>query len=437
MTKDEQLLIFAEEKDIYIQDNPLTVKEFKIYGGEDVYPFLNYATKIIEGDPMPHDPEMDKYLIAPVLMNMTHFYSYFNMQDHLKKALDSGASFFSSKRKVSPLSLSLAKDYSDTTKVILNWVKKNLETNIYAAICIENSLISMNFKGYPGLDKLYTAFWTQARDITLPKFCPKNLVLPLTIQSKTLEPIASNFFKMSELPEEGKSIKYFISAISINIISGSQESIDFMRSLYKTPNEEIFRTKFIRLLLSYKWNRLRWIKIVESLIYSIYLAYLTIYTIIWPGDGIVLIPCFIINKLLMLYEFYQMIQGGILYWENPWNMVDMIRFAIFNIYAFFLWFEVWLVGSSYLLVLLTLISYIRGISYFRIFSNTRYLINLIQEVSKDIVSFLVLLLYSVLAFGVIFYTIQDDPTLRIADYLTLSYSIALNDFESKNWSDLD
>lgn len=43
--------------------------------------------------------------------------------------------------------------------------------------------------------------------------------------------------------------------------------------------------------------------------------------------------------------------------------------------------------------------WIRGLTYFRIFDNTRYLSMLIIEVVKDMKAFLVLLIYTIFAFS--------------------------------------
>ncbi|CAG9330473.1 unnamed protein product [Blepharisma stoltei] len=437
LTSDEQYMITAEQENIYITKNPLSSSSFWIYGNRDIYEFLIYLKYIIIGEPKPYKPEMNKYLIAPVMMNIVHVYSYFNLTSHLKKALQDDAPFFSSKKNVSPLSLCLSKDYPDAASIIINWVISNLKTNIYAAKCIEDSLTTLNFKGYPIISELYENFWVNTKDHTLPKFCPKSIKFPITISSRSIEPFSENFFKENVSANEGKSVKYFISTVCVNMAPGSKESIAFLRSIWKCSNEEIFRTKYVKNLLHYKWNQLWWIKVIEASIYAIYMGYLIAYAINFPGYGAEAVPLFIINLVLVGIVIYRVLTGGTVVLESGWDLIDLLRFACLIIYVLFIWFDCWQSNNNYLFTLLIFLSFIRGISYFRIFEETRYLIHLIQEVSFDIGSFLVLLLYSTLSFGVIFYTIQNNSDLHIKDYLTMAYRIDLNDFDTKGFNSFE
>jgi hypothetical protein len=80
---------------------------------------------------------------------------------------------------------------------------------------------------------------------------------------------------------------------------------------------------------------------------------------------------------MIVYEVIQMVFTKEYYWHDFWNYVDIFRalivFPCITIYVMDLSTEM----KELLLALLTLLSFIRGISYFRIFSMTRYLVNMI------------------------------------------------------------
>ncbi|CAG9323432.1 unnamed protein product [Blepharisma stoltei] len=77
----------------------------------------------------------------------------------------------------------------------------------------------------------------------------------------------------------------------------------------------------------------------------------------------------------------------------------------------------------------------RGITYFRIFKNTRYMVNLITQVIKDITSFFILLFYSTLAFAFIFLVMdKDDP--KLIDYIKISYRLDLGDFDPTGFTSM-
>lgn len=78
----------------------------------------------------------------------------------------------------------------------------------------------------------------------------------------------------------------------------------------------------------------------------------------------------------------------------------------------------------------------RGITYFRIFSKTRYMINLLIEIFKDIRSFVILLFYTTFAFSIMFYANEENSDLKFGDYLSSSYTINLGAFETDNYDSL-
>jgi hypothetical protein len=91
-------------------------------------------------------------------------------------------------------------------------------------------------------------------------------------------------------------------------------------------------------------------------------------------------------------------------------------------------------STSTVLLILNLFSWARGISYFRIFSRTRYMINLITEVIKDVLPFLIILGYSTIAFGFILKLMNLDVTTSSSNYLSTSYLITLGNMSDGSYS---
>ena len=84
-----------------------------------------------------------------------------------------------------------------------------------------------------------------------------------------------------------------------------------------------------------------------------------------------------------------------------------------------------------------MLSWLRGITYFRLFDNTRYMVNMIKEVVKDALSFLLLFLYSTLAFGFIYFALDDADSDEIATYLRNSYKFNLSDYDTETYDTLE
>jgi len=81
------------------------------------------------------------------------------------------------------------------------------------------------------------------------------------------------------------------------------------------------------------------------------------------------------------------------------------------------------------LLAVVIFSWTRGISYFRMFDGTRYMVRLLSEVIKDMREFFVILFYSTTAFSFIFYL--RSPELSFSLYVTVSYRMDLGSWDAE------
>lgn len=82
----------------------------------------------------------------------------------------------------------------------------------------------------------------------------------------------------------------------------------------------------------------------------------------------------------------------------------------------------------------TLLSWIRGLTYFRLFESTRYLVNLLFEVAKDVSGFLILLSYSTLAFCFIFIVLSKGDNINMMEFIISSYGLALGNYPDEQYN---
>ena len=85
-----------------------------------------------------------------------------------------------------------------------------------------------------------------------------------------------------------------------------------------------------------------------------------------------------------------------------------------------------------ILGLLTLFSWIRGISYFRIFNKTRYLIRLLQESIEGVLGFLIFFSYLVIASSM-FNMVMNNNQESAIFYIAQTYNLALGTLEDQNY----
>ncbi|CAG9323396.1 unnamed protein product [Blepharisma stoltei] len=232
-------------------------------------------------------------------------------------------------------------------------------------------------------------------------------------------------------PEEvlDKSVFFMHSLVPFNISAGSIESIEFLKSTLDSPNQDIFRTKFIQSILQGKWKQVRWLMYTQGLLYVLYLVTLSLFVLYWQDNQIMLVIPFVLSIILTSYEVYQAVLSPIDYLEDIWNYIDISRAVLFIVYTIMNWTD----GDESVvytfLMVTSFISWVRGISYFRLYPPTRYMVNLLSEVFKDMMSFLILLFYSTLAFSFIF-LVLDVPTERdsLMSYVSYSYLINLGTY---------
>ena len=130
-----------------------------------------------------------------------------------------------------------------------------------------------------------------------------------------------------------------------------------------------------------------------------------------------------------------MYTGGIIeYISEFWNWIDITRALLFNVYCVFVWFGQEGDNVNTIFVFTLLFSWFRGITYFKIFERTRYLIKLIMEASVDIVAFFILLFYTTVAFALVMQSLDLDKNIPPEDELNL-FQFFLNSYK-QNLGDL-
>jgi hypothetical protein len=103
--------------------------------------------------------------------------------------------------------------------------------------------------------------------------------------------------------------------------------------------------------------------------------------------------------------------------KDLWNFSDLFTCALAIIYSLKKIIQIdnedanVLDENRYLLAALTLNAWLRGLSYLRLFKQTRSLIRLVIEVIKDMKAFAIVLFLSVVAFTLTYYSLVGNLTL--------------------------
>lgn len=444
-TKNEGEIVLTEGEELNFIDNPLRTTQFFIYGpGREYYSFMKYIINICDGNDQPHDSNMDNWIIAPYEINALHFYAYFNMPGHLKQALQNKGPFYVSKSEYSPLQIAIHRNFRDCINAIIKQIRLNVEEDPYSISFIESSIVKLNELGFRGLDEFYSCILYKSTDKLLPKFCDEKVKLPRIFHSRSVAPQQKDFFSPEMVSGYGRPLTFWQSALKVDAVMGSRDSITFLESLVACPNPHIFKTYFITEFILYKWGYLKWVLMPQAIVYLTYILCLSAYLIIYQGNEAFLLSIiFTLNILLALYELFQLSLTLNKYFKDPWNYIDFLRTTLCIVYSISVWADVNDFIAKQLLVSLTFLSMVRGISYFRLFDNTRYMINLLHEVIKDMQSFLILLAYSTYSFALIYFIMinnvikynsaPEHEAKPFSYYITDSYLLSLGQFSTDNY----
>ncbi|OMJ83953.1 hypothetical protein SteCoe_15051 [Stentor coeruleus] len=446
----EQSIIIKTEAKIEISESPLLCKNLNIIG-EDVQSkmkkFCSYVKKIIANKSDKYIDDYKNWLVMPFMFNIQHIYAYYNYDNYLKEAYipkysiedptvkisKGNAPYVSSANKITPLSVSVNQEFPECAKVVLKALRKRWTHDPYSLVYVSDDLTALNNFGLDGLQKLYDFALRKSFLTNMPTFC-KNVSLPIVYNSSSIETDPTTMLGPTADTSDGTAISFEHTCFKLNMNLGSSEGIDFMESLANCKNDKIFETPLVRMILEEKWKKARFVMYGQAMLYMFFIITLSYYSTLELNSGSFLIIPASINGALLIYEIYQMFAGGLDYFKDAWNYIDLIRSSLFFIFAIFVWVELFDNNTNFL-ALIILITWIRGITYFRIFGPTRYLINLLFEVFTDIPAFLVIFFYTILAFSFIFYSLLGiNPDQKYYETFVETYSTTLGNSNTQGYS---
>lgn len=417
--------------------NPLSASRFLPFGQpSSVVKFFQYLGRLASSKDDLYDPQYNNCVLEPFHINMMHLYAYFNKTSSLSQCIQDNCPFLASKSGYTPLDICLQSNNDLGITLLYSKVKQETLKNPMFLSVLENSITrictSLSEKAYKFLDLSLSS----TIDSTLTRYRHSNVHLPLFLYSPTLFCDKSLFSDLSTISTEGETIQFFQTYFKLNMNPGSNESINFVKALISTENETVFMSDFIKIILEEKWKKIRSVLYIQSLLYLIYLIAISCYS---TFEGMfLLILSFVLNVFLILYELKQAISSGSDYFSDIWNYFDLLRLILATL-MFITDIIAGAVYSEVIIALVLLISWMRGIAYFRVFKATRYYINLIYEVILDILPFLMIVFYSTLAFSFIFERVFRDTSNQVPGYfyyLSVSWELNLGAFSSSDYTTL-
>jgi hypothetical protein len=436
VSQDEKYLMIRTDiksRSILLIKNPLIETEISFFGpSSNLFGLMMYFNDVKNMKPITFQEEFEKTIIMPYKLTFPHIFAFLGQSTLLKSSLHYNPVFSRCGSGVTILDISLKLNFKNSVLTILKYFPKKITENPMIGNCLTNSnLIDLNLIGLESLLPFYDSLLYVNPVPKLPKTI-KSISLPyITLTSAYIA--QPELFGLSPYDiEGGLSVEFASSVIELKISSGTQESIDFLISLIKCPYPDIFRSQFIQIIINSKWKRFFFISLTEIALFVIYMSLLSAVSLTHSSISLS-IAFFVFGFILTIYEILQVFGGIKVYLKDFWNFIDITRSILIIVYLDSLIYS--RPYESTILLILNLVSWIRGISYFRIFSKTRYMINLITEVCKDVFAFLIILAYSTIAFSFILMLMVDDRS-KYGDYIIISYMITLGSINQPDYNEI-
>jgi WD40 repeat protein len=430
---EESIAVFID-KTICVFKNPQHCTQTTVFGElEHLNYFYQQIGKLVSGKVDKHDSIMNHWIIEPFHINIMHLYAFLDKNKLLAQCFEENVGFFPSKSGFTPLDIVLDMDFEKSIDLMYTEIKKISRKNPLFLFVLENSLVRINNSVSQSVFKFYSLAVYKSIDTRLPRFYHSARKLPIILFNRNVLAHKSSFMREDEYANDGKEITFKQTYFRVNMIPGSNESLKFVKSVIETDNELLFTTEFFKLILQEKWKIIKRILQFQAIIYSSYLVLISVYSSI--NELNTLKAAFGLNVALIFYEISQVATGGLDYFKDAWNYIDILRAASMT-YLFVSDILSYQSSRSLIVTALVLfVSWIRGISYFRLIKNTRYYVNLIYEVIFDIIPFLTILFYSTVAFSLIFRSLmkEDDTSFN---YLKVSWEINVGGFTTSSYNAL-
>lgn len=440
-------IFYSTESRIFKSENPLNPSKLTLVGDSSkLQSFQSHVDKIF--DKSADEPYLESlWLIEPVHVNLLHIYAYFNLSELLSSSIMGNEEIrvpvINSKYGFSALTVAIEKKYQDSIDAVIKPIRKlvKFDRSLLKQMLfqvIEENLIDLTKISYSTLHKLLADIYSEDHSSYLQSYCPPGIKLPIMVKSDNFFLEEKEFgFEVNENTELGSSIVFKKSLMKFYLELGSTKSLEFMEALEDCENPDIYDTPVIKQILEGKWRQVRWIMYSQALLYILYTVLLSLFTSFEPcRTSSFLVAPFVISTLLYIYELIFVFLGPLTYFSDFWNVIDTLRALLMFGYCGLVWGNYFVIEfeknekERFMLSVLIFISWMRGITYFRINAATRYLIKLLFQVCMDIVPFLVILFYSTVAFGLIFRAFDKDVNSDFFPFLTESYYILIGNWDN-------
>ena len=385
-----------------------------------------------------------KMTLSSYNINSLHISAFYNYAERCKEYLEMGVPFL--KGKVgSPLTVSLERRTIKCTDAFLQYLislseKLQHDGEWQTYVCITDDIPTLLRCGSSLLQPFFHILMQTPASPPLPHFITPTFPLPIVLFSDS-RLINIPDFDLSQNGKLGSDLVVFtVALIRQNTAPGSSQSLELLAALQDCEDKAVLTSPYLTLLIESKWEYFFGFTLSLAILYAVILASLVM--ILFQSWNPLLLSCIFIaiNGLLMLYELAQVLISSSAYWLDPWNYIDAFRGFLCMFWGVLILLdqELAFLGEDYqknVRLVVSLLCFLRGFTYFRSFRMTRIFVYLTLAVVKEMYSFLIIMGYSVFCFGVCTSILLGHANIGVS--WASAFSLVLGDFDSSTFGALE
>jgi len=386
-----------------------------------------------------------KMLLSSYNVNSLHISAFYNYADRCSEYLEMGVPFLKGTFG-SPLTVALERKTIKCTDALLKHLITISEEQQHdiewpTFVCITDDIPALLRCGSGLLQPFFHILMqTPATYSPLPHFIIPTSPLPI-VQFSDSRLINIPDFDQSQNGKLGSDLVVFtVGLIRQNTAPGSAQSLELIAALQDCEDKTVLTSPYLTLLIESKWEYFYYYTLTLTILYAVMLASLVM--ILFQSWNPVPLSCIFltINGFFILYELAQALTSSSSYWLDPWNYIDAFRGFLCMFWGVLILLdqELAFLGEDYqknVRLVVSLLCFLRGFTYFRSFRMTRLFVYLTLAVVKEMYSFLIIMAYSVFCFGVCTSILLGHANIGVS--WTTAFSLILGDFDSSTFGALE
>ena len=271
--------------------------------------------------------------------------------------------------------------------------------------------------------------------LPMTQFAPSQYLRGADLYEEVVKVEEVNSGKVEEAQVGKVLVQYEISLLKWALEPGSKESLQLLEALEKCGDRKVLISRYASLIIEDKWSYFYPLTLALTFAYCVMLLNLSLILFSNIDREICFINFIIINGGFLAFELAQIITSFRAYMQDSWNFVDLTRGGLCLAWAIFQLIDMHADIVDDITLPMVMLCFLRGFTYFRTFKMTRVYVYMTIKVVKEVYSFLAILAYSTVAFGICLSVLTGHST--VTESWTTAFTLLMGEFDTTDFVSLE